>query len=191
MIIIVEGIDRIGKTTLCNKISEVTKIPIHKYNGIIPYSEMKNKQETDKMLSLIQLVEETKTDIIFDRFHLTDCVYGIVERGYKVGKALKNVRLINERLQQYAEAGNTVCVLLMRPTSLMKSSEEHGTDLSYHNQMFDEIWRNYFTRGALKSSIVASKIYTYGLNYNQIPGAVESMRMKKLLEDEERRRTNE
>ena len=191
MIIIVEGIDRVGKTTLCNKISEETKIPVHKYNGIIPYDEMKNKQETDKTLMLIQTVEELKADLIIDRSYLTDCVYGIVERGYKVGKALKNVRLINKRLQQYADKGNSVFVFLMQPTSLEESSKEHGADLSYYSRMFNEIWQSHFALGGIKSDIIGSGFYAKNANYKNIPEVVNFVRLRKKLEDEKREKSYE
>ena len=51
MIIIVEGIDRVGKTTLCEKLNKELKIPIYKHkNNQFYYNLMDNKNETDKML---------------------------------------------------------------------------------------------------------------------------------------------
>lgn len=137
VIIIVEGIDRVGKTTLCNKLSKTLNIPIHKYNGIIPYKKMKNKQETDKTLGLIQLIEETKSDIIFDRCFLTDFVYGVLERGYNEKKAYKNMGLVFERLGSYSLIDN-VFLVLVRSSNIGKSSKEDGRNLLAYSAMFDE-----------------------------------------------------
>ena len=40
MIIIVEGIDRVGKTTLCHKLSDITGYQIYKYHGDVSYDKI-------------------------------------------------------------------------------------------------------------------------------------------------------
>ena len=163
MVIIVEGIDRVGKSTLCNKLSGKFKIPIHKYNGIVPYYKMKSDEETDKFLGIIQLLQETRSNIIFDRAYLTDFVYGIIERDYDHKKALFNFELIEFELQNL-NITNDVHLVLMQPTDIMFSSYQHRKDLSLHNECF----KDRFAESNIK--------HKYEINYNQIDDLVENMK---------------
>ena len=135
MIIIVEGISRVGKTTLCNKLSKKLNIPIHKYKGIVPYDKMNNDEETDKTLGLIQLIKETNADIIFDRSYISDYVYGILQRDYDIANAFKNFKLVNDALYNYSLQGK-VYIILVKSTDIKKSSLEHGKDLQEHEYLF-------------------------------------------------------
>ena len=135
MIIIVEGIDRVGKTTLCERLRDEMNVPIHKNVCKTKYENMDNNYETDKMLQLINICNITDSIVIFDRFHLTDYVYGIIERGYDVHDASVNIADIENSLKE-----DTI-LLLVEPTNIDKSSNEHGKDLSKHAKMFDEIYK--------------------------------------------------
>ena len=137
MIVVVEGIDRVGKTTLCNKLKNEFNIPIHKYNGIINYSEMNNREETDKMLMTVQILQETNSDIILDRFNFSDYVYGITERDYGFVAASRWLTIIDEKLSSLED----VFLILVEPTNLERSSKEHGKDLSLHKKLFDDLFK--------------------------------------------------
>lgn len=74
MIIIIEGADGAGKTTLANKLAEQTGFPIvHRSN---PKSEEEKKQ---MMAMYIQTIKENK-NCIFDRCWYSEMVYGPVMR---------------------------------------------------------------------------------------------------------------
>ena len=115
MIIIVEGIDRVGKTTLCNKLSQKTNIPIYKHKKS-NYSEMKNDIETDVMIQLIDLYKLLNGNIIFDRFHWSDFVYGALERNYSIANAYNNINIIESKLKDNA------IIIYVKPTDINKSS---------------------------------------------------------------------
>ena len=137
MIIIVEGIDRVGKTTLCNALSKATGIPIYKHhNAVMSYSDMDNYNETDKMLQLIDVCNITKSDIIFDRFHFSDYVYGILERDYESVSAIEHLKLIDNVLRK-----SNALLLLMQPTDIKRSSEEHGKDLTPYFKLMQNAYR--------------------------------------------------
>lgn len=139
MIVIVEGIDRVGKTTLCNKIYELNNIPVFKHsNESFDYSKMDNDNETDKMLQLVELVSITRSDIIFDRFHISDIVYGQLERNYEYYKAEENFKKIDERLSK--EDSVLIHVYPSSYEKLMKASTEHGEDLLHYFEMFMEFY---------------------------------------------------
>ena len=137
MIIIVEGVDRVGKTTLCNALSNETSIPIYKHHNIVMnYSDMDNSNETDKMLQLIDVCNITHSSIIFDRFHFSDYVYGTLERGYDTISSIENLKLIDNVLRR-----SNALLILMRPTDIKKSSEEHGKDLTLYFKLMQNAYR--------------------------------------------------
>ena len=155
MIIIVEGIDRVGKTTLCKKLSLQTNIPIYKHKRS-NYSEMKNDVETDIMLQLIDLYKLLGGHIIFDRFHWSDFVYGILERNYSVAKAYDNANKIESELRQNA------IIIYVKPIDINRSSNEHGSDLTQYNALMD-----------LLAKYSELKVYT--CNYNTIDSTIEEV----------------
>lgn len=138
MIIIVEGIDRVGKTTLCDKLHNELNIPVYKHIGPFKYKNMDNDSETDQLLQLLQMCKLQKSFIIFDRFHLTDYVYGIIERNYDIEKANNNFKLLDDFIKDNFK---DAVLLLVLPTDINKSSEEHGKDLSVHNEELYKLFK--------------------------------------------------
>lgn len=131
MIVIVEGIDRVGKTTLCDMLSKEIDFPTFKHDSKFDYSKMDNENETDKMLQMLTICKIGNVSVVFDRFHLSDFVYGVLDRGYDKEKAYFNFLDIEKNMQKE----NTLLVLV-EPTDIKISSEKHGKDLSEHNKMF-------------------------------------------------------
>jgi hypothetical protein len=133
MIIIVEGIDRVGKTTLCEKLRKSLGFKIYKREpSDFEFSKMDNMNETDKILQILKICELSECNIIFDRLHLTDYVYGIIERSYDVEKASKNIEWIENKLLTLDTE-----LIIIEPTDIVRSSKEHGKDLSQYAKLFD------------------------------------------------------
>ena len=169
MIIIVEGIDRVGKTTLCNKISNKFNVPIYKHVGNFEYSNMDNNNETDKMLQILQVMKLVGSEriLVLDRFHLTDYVYGILNRNYDKDKAKVNFKQIEDFLDK-----NEAILIMLEPTDISMSSKEHGEDLSNHYNIFLDIFKE-------------SKIkYKWRCTYNTIDEAITyiSSSINKIME---------
>ena len=140
MIIVVEGIDRVGKTTLCDMIEE-------RYRNVLDFMRFRDDTRyahshgdrlvnTEKINTLQNLMEAGFVDnIILDRYHITEFVYGGVERNYK------NIDMfdIDERLSKMG----AVILIYVVPTDVEKSSREHGVNLSRHlawyNDFYDHI----------------------------------------------------
>lgn len=138
MIVIVEGIDRVGKTTLCNKLKEELNIPIHKCNNaFVKTKDMDNYNESDKIIITYQILKETNSSIILDRNYLSDYVYGTLERKYNENDANKNFNIIDDFVSEIED----VFLILVKSTDINRSSEEHGKDLSKHEEMFENIYR--------------------------------------------------
>lgn len=158
MIIIVEGIDRVGKTTLCNMLQKHTNFPIYKHNSYrFDYSKMDNLNETDKMLQLLDLYSILNGNVIFDRFHWSDCVYGIIDRGYNFNIAFDNEAKIDKKLREL-----DAIIIYVLPTDIEASSLEHGKDLAEHKIMMD-------------TCFVLSKIKKYKCTYLSLEETVKEV----------------
>lgn len=161
MIIIVEGIDRVGKTTLCNALSNALNIPIYKHTQVVmDYASMDNINETDKMLQLIDVCKITNSNIIFDRFHFSDYVYGTIERNYNDEIAITNLNLIDSELKN----ANAILIIVC-PTDIKSSSQQHGKDLL-----------PYLLK--MQYAYTLSSIQAYSCDYNSIQKTVEIIKEK-------------
>lgn len=134
MIIAVEGIDRTGKSTFCEALSDNTGF----VNFYAPESDIvKNKDknmydEADKCLKLATLADMSSIDVVFDRFHISDFVYGIVNRNYDVDEATKLFKKVDKKL---AKLG--VVVYYFKPKTVAYSSVLEGRDLTKEYELFE------------------------------------------------------
>lgn len=145
-IIVVEGIDRVGKTTIANmirnnlNIEPRLKFKLFKHDeSFISYDQMDSDNEADKMSQLLTIAETFNNDIMFDRFHLSDFVYGVVNRGYKFRNAYNNMLSIDNRLSQMQSV-----LVYVRPVSLKRSSDEHGSSLEMHHRLMEAAFEDSF-----------------------------------------------
>lgn len=162
MIIIIDSIDRVGKTTLANKLSERLNGRIYKHaikNG--DYSEMRDDSETCAMFALINLATVYNDHItIFDRFHLSNTIYGMLNRKYDAITSSRNFNSIDKAL---AELGDDVVLIKVNPTDINRSSSEHGSDLTPYFELFNTLFDN---------SKIKNK---YEINYYGIDDLVEQL----------------
>ena len=139
MIIIIDSIDRVGKTTLANKLAERLNARIYKHsikNG--NYSDMKDDSETCAMFALINLATLYDDQItIFDRFHLSNTIYGMINRNYDLVQSARNFNAIDSAL---SELGDDVILIKVNPTDIERSSREHGSDLKPYYKLFNELY---------------------------------------------------
>lgn len=133
MIIIVDGIDRVGKTTLCNMLSEALNYPVGKDDSRYAntYDDMLINAEKDN--TFVNLIEQgCLKDVIFDRFHFTEYVYGCIDRGYTNHYMID----IDERLGKL----DNVLLILVRSENIQVSSKEHGKSLLRHDSLFCKLY---------------------------------------------------
>lgn len=152
--IIVEGIDRVGKTTLVNLLRERTGLPIlnDKYYYIGKEDVRENKRvNTEKIQSVINFARDISDRFIVDRLHWSELVYGEVDRGYA---NLDVLNLENELVELGAK------IILVTPTDLDMSSKEHGKDLSNHESLFTKLFEE-------------SNLDKFKCNYKSLDKAVE------------------
>lgn len=170
MIIIIEGIDRVGKTTLANKLSKELNIPVFKKDRIgkkdTTYDSMiVNFGNASGLLDMWNW-KGFKQDIIVDRFHWTESVYGSIERHPETSfymDIIEKSMLLNK--EKYL-------MVYMRPTSIERSSEEHGKDLSEYLKRFDELATN------TQLDLIVG-------DYNQIDEIIKMVKEKVKCQDQE------
>lgn len=137
-IIIVDGIDRIGKTTLCKYLSRTTGIPIFKENRTFTGdAKIDVKAGLSSQLSQLNMIESLDADIIFDRFFASEFVYGTLERGCKKSDAINAVCETLEKMIELRNNGVNIIYVSFKPTDVVKSSKEHGKSLIEHAENFD------------------------------------------------------
>ena len=164
MVIIIDSIDRVGKTTLATKLAEALNAKIYKHCvKNTDYGVMKDDCETQAMFALINLANLFKDDIIiFDRFHLSNTVYGQIERNYDIVSSFKNFEKIDNAL---AELDDTY-LIMVNPTDIDRSSKEHGLNLIPYYGKFC---------GLFEFSKIKNK---YSTNYLGIDELVETLKQK-------------
>lgn len=136
MIVIVDGVDRTGKTTLCNIIAKEYDLRVHKSNCnyVGHKNEDANISRLDEAMTLVE--EGILDDVVFDRFYLTEYAYGI-ERGmdtHHIGMCYD----IQDRLSAFILKNRKVLVIpiLVQPYDIMESEKEHGAPLeAIYNRM--------------------------------------------------------
>lgn len=107
MILIVEGIDKIGKTLLIKKLLGESFCKDFSVFNDLGKSVMQphyfdNSNETDKMLKIISMVDLIGRDknIIFDRFYWSDFSYGLIRRYYDFEQAISYFHKIDDLLYE-------------------------------------------------------------------------------------------
>lgn len=152
MVIIIEGIDRVGKTTLANMLSERFNIPIYKQeriggNEIQLNMSCRNNGRLMKSSNLLMNYTRARTlvdfwnwmgyneNIIMDRFHWTEAVYGFVDRhNPEVRTMMENIEA--EMLKQK----DKYLIIQVMPVDIKWSSRQHGSDLTRHQKEFDDLY---------------------------------------------------
>lgn len=135
MIIIVEGIDGVGKTTLCRKIEK--EYGFKYFNDPYLPGPLEMRIINEKLCTTMELLRlfGKDQDIIIDRFHVSEYVYGLLNRRY-----LNNyVTRVDRDLAELSKQGYNVKLVLMiteSPLHLSLCELEHKTNLDQHQDMF-------------------------------------------------------
>lgn len=164
MIIVVEGIDRIGKTTMCEKLSKAFGFPIYKESGVHEATQIGNVRS---QMSLLNLCKVTGCNVIFDRLFSSEYVYGMCDRKCSPFASKNFLNLAIDLFLQIKDA----IYISMQPTDVEKSSAEHGTSLRRHSHLFvscdklliDKGFKNFYA-GTYDDidSIVDELVWLYG-----------------------------
>ena len=137
MIVIVEGIDRVGKTTLCEKLAREGFIILK--DGIDSFEVFKENIATNSLAKIdttfrfaSQLNAQGK-DVVIDRLHLTELVYGSIDRkGSICSPEIWQLELDYK--------SKDVVLVLVNPTNQAEANERAGQDLTKHAELFRTLY---------------------------------------------------
>lgn len=151
--IIVEGIDRVGKTTLVNLLKEKTGLPVLNDMYLYETSDMRKDKRVnvEKIKTIVNVARDISDKFIVDRLHWSEMIYGYFDRGYD------NVVSVLDLEEELIKLGAKI--ILVVPTDIGESSRQHGSDLSQHANMFEVIFDD-------------SKMDKFKCNYNTLGDAV-------------------
>ena len=140
MILLVEGIDRVGKSTLCDKLSKATGVVVFRANStqFVRNSSKDVYNEADKAYKLYKLAYDTGSDVIFDRMHLSDAVYATSRRMYDWESSIDVFNRIDEIACQYG-----VNILYIKPDEqggLSRCEKMAGERLGQELKLFDCVY---------------------------------------------------
>lgn len=203
MVIIIEGIDRVGKTTLSEMIEE-------RYRGFMDFirfrddtryvhNHLNREVNTEKINTLQNLLEAGLIDnIILDRYHITEFVYGAIERSYKnvdmydIDKRLAEldrkdtpeeeedgVNVIDPGMSYDGHEHNDVVLIYVVPVDIKMSSTEHGYNLERHLKWYNDFYDNTLIKNKIKVDYETLDLALdfiddlLGIKYEEEPGVPE------------------
>ena len=137
-IIIVEGVDKIGKTTLCGTLEGHLNIHTYKRpSDEFDFSRLVCGGVAQDVIQQLSYLRKKGTHIIFDRLHLSEYVYGKIDRNYDEHDNICWFDAVEDFMQ-----GLDVTLILGRPCSLRWTNEMHGQDVTPYDKCFTKIFEH-------------------------------------------------
>lgn len=163
MIVIVEGIDRVGKTTLCEKLQSKGFVILK--DSIEGFAKEKKEimakaslAKIDTTFAFLHLLNDQGVNVVVDRLHLTELVYGKCDRnGYVCDDDVRDL----ER-EFFELMGNNALLVLVDTDFVTGASERAERDLSKHHSLF-------------KSYYQLSPMMKMRTNFNELDEAVSKI----------------
>lgn len=133
MIIIIEGADGSGKTTLAEQISKQTGYPV------VHRSSPKSEEEKAVMMQMyLQAIKEGR-NVIFDRCWYSEMVYGVVMRD----ESVISYPQMYELERSLAKRGALIIYCTDKPETLWRRCTKRGEDYVTNSQTFMKICDEY------------------------------------------------
>lgn len=128
-IIILEGLERTGKSSIASELEQLGYIVFKDYNRLVtPMSAPISEAKLDTCLTMIQKLSEAGVNIAMDRFYLTEMVYGELIRGC----AAYNCKYIDNAMAQLG------AVLVLTHTTETYEQYSKRALIKYDNRFFVE-----------------------------------------------------
>ena len=131
LIVVVEGLERTGKTTLCKEFEERGFVYFKDFNRINKHICLGMESRLDTTLTFLQNLSENGVNVVVDRLHLSEYAYGkIFRKGYSanvdyIDNAISKLNsvLIYCKDSDFEEYKNRM-LLKYTPEQVRKLSEE-------------------------------------------------------------------
>lgn len=145
LIVIVEGLERTGKTTLCKEFEKRGFVYFKDFNRINYHDVTSLEGRLDTTLTFLQNLSENGVNVVVDRLHLSEYSYGNVLR--KAKGAARNVDYIDNAISKL----NSVLILCKTD-----NDEEYKNRmlLKYTSNQVDELsnkFEYYFDKSEIKN----------------------------------------
>lgn len=183
MFVIVEGIDRVGKTTLCNRLENNGFIILKDAFGQVKATNEKQQKllatdssvfpayslgKLDTAVQYIKALCDKGYNIVVDRLHLTEMVYGFYDRPSM--PLIERVKILDRMIDEMF--GTQAMLVLVKPTDIEAASERAERDLSSHAEYFEVLFNEsciprrietdfYHLDDAVKEIVSASSTYDF------------------------------
>ena len=133
LIVVVEGLERTGKTTLCKQFEKRGFVYFKDFNRINYHDVTSLEGRLDTTLTFLQNLSENDVNVVVDRLHLSEYSYGNVFR--KIEGAARNIDYIDNAISKlnsvlilcksdYDEEYKKRMLLKYTPEQVKKLSEE-------------------------------------------------------------------
>lgn len=132
-VIIIEGVDRVGKTTLAGLLSTRIGAKIFKDSSFFAYNGY--EANVEKVKTFVNMAMQMKMGIICDRSFITEYVYSKLERNNATAEAY-----LSDCLWMFQYADFDVLYVYVKASDIKLSSNLHGKDLSSHSKLYDELY---------------------------------------------------
>lgn len=146
MIVILEGIDRVGKTTIAEELRDKLGFKIFKKErtepkGVTMYSSNSSEEIINygNALGIVDIFNWDGFDnnIVVDRFHWTEAIYSKVDRKQFFPELY--MKYVEDKMLEKKEK---YLIIYVRPTDIKFSTRAHGSDLSEHLKEFELKYKN-------------------------------------------------
>ena len=149
LIVVVEGLERTGKTTLCKEFEERGFVYFKDFNRINYHDVVSLEGRLDTTLTFLQNLSENGVNVVVDRLHLSEYSYGNVLR--KAEGAARNIDYIDNAISKL----NSVLILC----KVDNDFEEYKNRmlLKYTSNQVDELsnkFKYYFDKSEIKNKFV-------------------------------------
>lgn len=133
MIVILDGIDRVGKTTIADLLCRDLGFKKLTIQNEFPYEDQAHNVDINAtIIGMLNIIDREKENIVIDRFIMTEFVYGVIDRSNN--EALS----FDIYMKQASELSNMGNVLMawVEPYDIDSSILLHGSDLKQHETLF-------------------------------------------------------
>lgn len=156
MLILIEGIDRVGKSTLAEKLYQAIdgSILLDRTfdDSIVEFLKMEHSQSTTnaRELELINAYDSMmeanqNTVLIVDRFHLSTALYESVLRNNYTGSMVASKQIDRHFINR-----NDIVLIHVKPSDIELSSRLHGSDLSNDARFMQMLVDNSFIKNKIE-----------------------------------------
>ena len=159
LIVIVEGLERTGKTTLCKEFEKRGFVYFKDFNRINYHNVTSLEGRLDTTLTFLQNLSENGVNVVVDRLHLSEYSYANTLR--KLGGAAKNIDYIDNAISKL----NSVLILCKSD-----NDEEYKNRmlLKYTDKQIEELsnrFEYYFDKSEIKNKF-EYEFAQYNAQYN-------------------------